>query len=279
MYHHQCTSLILTLICGWSLLVQAQTESIEPPNPRVQPQPAPFEGQDWRLIAYRQGSQTLTPLAEGRPPHFRFADGQLSGSAGCNQIQGRYQAEADVWRLSGLAATRMACPEPLMQQESAVSRHLQAAAHYRLADGRLELMDESGQWLLSLTPLTADPEPQGLTGRTWRVEGYADSQRDLVKPRARIDLTFDPQGRISGFDGCNHYLSGFVRSGQSLSLGPIGVTSMACPAGPDRERQAQGYRQTLGRVQTYRVLGDRLSLLDAAGQVLIELRAVAPAGP
>ncbi|QIK37760.1 META domain-containing protein [Caldichromatium japonicum] len=278
--HRRHHPLILTLACIWPLFCQAQTEMTQPPAVGAIPAPTPFEDMDWHLTTYWDGSKTVELQARGRPSIFRFSEGRLSGNTGCNQIQGGYQIESDLFRLaSGLAATRMACPEPLMQQESAVIHNLQDVARYRLAGGRLELMNKAGRVLLSFTPLAVDTGPQALTGRAWRVEGYVDGQGTLVKPLAAIDLSFDPQGRISGFDGCNHYLSGFVRSGHVLSLGPVALTAMACTSGLERERQARAYRAALARVQAYRITGDRLLLLDASNHPVIELRALDPPGP
>lgn len=271
--HRRCLHWILAQLALWACLAQAQSPEGEPTSPAPLPEPAPFEGRDWRLSAYWDGARSVEVLKEGRPAVFRFAEGQLSGSTGCNRIQGQYRVEGEHFQLvSGLAATRMRCPEPIMHQESRVLAHLQAAARYRLILGRLELTDESGRTLLSFLPLLPDPGPQALVGPTWFVERYAGPQGSWVRPRARIELSLDPQGQLSGFDGCNRYLSGFKRSGHSLAIGPIATTGTSCTSGREQEQQAREFRAALAQVQAYRIAEGQLILFDAAGRPLIELR-------
>lgn len=268
--------------------VQAQTAPSAPapvdpvqeqPAPEPEPVPVPFEGFDWRLTTYRSDSGLTEVAPRSRPTEFRFEDGQFSGSTGCNRIQGAYTVEGTDFELGeGLAATRMACPGPLMQQETAVLQALQTVTRYRYAADRLELLDERGEIALSFSRLGAENPADPLLGRTWILDSYSDEQGTEITPikGARIDLTFDPRGRISGSDGCNRYLSGFTRSKSSLSFGPIATTRKACTATDGRTEQARAYAERLGRVSAYRIEDGRLLLLDADGATLVRLRA-APA--
>ena len=45
-------------------------------------------------------------------------DGSVSGKSGCNGFAGASTATADQLSFGPLAATKMACPEPQMQQEA-----------------------------------------------------------------------------------------------------------------------------------------------------------------
>ena len=71
------------------------------------------------------GSWTIAAI-DGRPPanpartEVTFADGRMSGSAGCNRFTGSYRIERDRLTAGPLAATRMACPGPAMAQEQRV---------------------------------------------------------------------------------------------------------------------------------------------------------------
>lgn len=286
--------------CGLLLVLagplQAQTETPEsapsapiqePPSPEPVPVPVPvpvpFEGIDWRLTAYRSDSGLAEVEPRSRPTEFRFEDGQFSGSAGCNRLQGGYEVTGAAFRFGvGLAATRMACPEPLMKQETAIFKALQGVTRYRHATDRLELTDDRNEPVLSFTRIGAATSgadgTTDLEGRTWVLEAYADAQGTLANPirGTTIDLSFDPRGRISGSDGCNRYLSGFTRSKASLSFGPIATTRMACTATDGRAEQAAAYAGLLGRVSAYRIQDGSLTLFDADGATLVRLRA-APA--
>ena len=288
---------LLRTITGCGLLLvlsgplQAQTQTSEPappapiaeePGPEPIPVPVPFEGLDWRLTAYRSDSGVNNVAPRSRPTEFRFEDGRFSGSTGCNRVQGDYRVEGTDFRFGeGLAATRMACPEPLMKQEAAIFKALQSVTRYRYVPDRLELTDDRDDTVLRFTRIgaatsAADTTADTLEGCTWVAEALVDAQGTLANPirGTTIDLSFDPRGRISGSDGCNRYLSGFTHSKASLSFGPIATTRMACAATDGRAEQARSYADLLGQVNTYRIEGGRLFLLDADGEILARLRAV-----
>lgn len=56
--------------------------------------------------------------AERIETEVRFADGRISGTAGCNRFSGSYAVEGNVLSIGAIAATEMMCPEPQMAQES-----------------------------------------------------------------------------------------------------------------------------------------------------------------
>jgi heat shock protein HslJ len=65
-----------------------------------------------------------------------FANGQVSGSAGCNNYNGTYRstraAGSNTIEFGPLATTRMMCDEPLMDQESLYLAALESATGYTL---------------------------------------------------------------------------------------------------------------------------------------------------
>ncbi|MGQ9658811.1 MAG: META domain-containing protein [Thermochromatium sp.] len=267
-------------------LVQAQTATSKsaPAAASEEPvslEPIPFEGIDWRLMAYRIDSGLTEVAPNGRPTEFRFEGGRFSGSTGCNLVKGGYRVEGrDLHFGEGLAATRLACLEPLMQQERAIFKALRVVTGYRYQPGRLDLTDGAGEILLRFTQIGAtlggaDNGADALEGRTWVVEWLADAEGRLVSPLpgTRIDLRFDPRGRISGSDGCNRYLSGLTRTPSALAFGPIATTRPTCTATDGRAEQARVYAERLGQVRAYRIEDGRLTLLDAQGAILMRLKA------
>ncbi|MEJ2211924.1 MAG: META domain-containing protein, partial [Anaerolineae bacterium] len=85
-----------------------------------------LEGTTWLLDKTIPGSE-ITAL---------FANGQVSGSAGCNNYNGTYRstraAGSNTIEFGPLATTRMMCDEPLMEQESLYLAALESATGYTL---------------------------------------------------------------------------------------------------------------------------------------------------
>jgi hypothetical protein len=85
-----------------------------------------LEGTTWLLDKTIPGSE-ITAV---------FANGQVSGSAGCNNYQGTYRstraADKNVIEFGPLATTRMICDEPIMDQEGLYLAALEAATEYTI---------------------------------------------------------------------------------------------------------------------------------------------------
>jgi heat shock protein HslJ len=98
------------------------------------------------------------PLA-GTSPSAGFSADEIRGSAGCNTYFGSYALRGSDISISGVAHTEMWCadPEGVMDQEQAFLAALASVASYRLAGERLELLDGTGNVLLTLAPQPAAP--------------------------------------------------------------------------------------------------------------------------
>ena len=79
-----------------------------------------------------------------------FSDDQVSGSAGCNQYWGNYQAEENRLSVSDVFSTEIGCLEPtgILEQETAYLTALSVATSYQITADRLEMFDESGDQVL-----------------------------------------------------------------------------------------------------------------------------------
>ncbi|MGC1424073.1 MAG: META domain-containing protein [Terracidiphilus sp.] len=88
-----------------------------------------LSGSEWLLedlagTAADHGKATLTfPEA-----------GKIAGSGSCNRFFGSAQINGDAIKLGGMGSTRMACPEPVMNQESKYLEALQAAERFEWKD-------------------------------------------------------------------------------------------------------------------------------------------------
>ncbi len=77
-------------------------------------------------------------------------------------------------------------------------------------------------------------------------------------------LEFVSDGRVAGFGGCNRIAGPYTQRGDSLRLGPMVMTRMACDAGMELET---AFAAALDSVSGYRRDGESLELLGAAGVI------------
>lgn len=73
-----------------------------------------------------------------------FSGEHVSGSSGCNRFSGGYTLSGTRLEIGQAVSTRMACPEPLMDQEQRFFAALTTVASARLNSGSLELVDADG---------------------------------------------------------------------------------------------------------------------------------------
>jgi len=71
---------------------------------------------------------------------FNSADGQVTGSGGCNSYGGSYELSGNKLSIPGpLMSTMMSCGEEKDQQEQQLLMALQSAESYQIDDGELTI--------------------------------------------------------------------------------------------------------------------------------------------
>ncbi len=97
-------------------------------------------GTEWTVTELYDSRVLLPP--EGGAPNILFAveDRTASGSTGCNRFSGGYTLAEDRINFGPVAATRMACPEPLDRNERKFLRALEEANRVRVVGSVLELL-------------------------------------------------------------------------------------------------------------------------------------------
>ena len=80
--------------------------------------------------------------------------------------------------------------------------------------------------------------------------------------------------RATGSGGCNRFTGSYSVEGHQLKLGQIAATMMACLEGMEEER---AFFDALKSVNTWRITGQQLDLVDRSGKVVATLMAKAPA--
>lgn len=78
--------------------------------------PKTLEGTSWRV-----SSIDGTAIPNEREAAFLFENGRMSGSIGCNRLNATYSYERQALSAGPVMSTRMACPDPIGAQESALT--------------------------------------------------------------------------------------------------------------------------------------------------------------
>jgi heat shock protein HslJ len=95
-------------------------------------------GSEWRPV--QLGEQVVEDTAN---VFVRFeAEGRVAGHGGCNRFFGSYQITDGQISFGPLGATRMACPEPVMNLETALFQALEQARGFSRDGARLVFTDE-----------------------------------------------------------------------------------------------------------------------------------------
>ena len=92
------------------------------------------------MTAYNNGKQAVVSgVADTEVTAVFGADGQLSGSAGCNTYNAPYTLDGAKITIGAPVTTRMMCAQPIMDQEAQYLAAIQLAATYNVQGARLDL--------------------------------------------------------------------------------------------------------------------------------------------
>ena len=115
-------------------------------------QASSLAGTSWSVVNINNGRQAVVSMVSGSTVTMAFdTAGRVSGTTGCNQYTAAYRAEGDTLRFSSVAATRMACADPAVdEQEQAFLRALESVATLGFEGDRLVLRDKDGAMAIVL---------------------------------------------------------------------------------------------------------------------------------
>ncbi len=118
-------------------------------------------GPTWLMTAYNNGKQAVVSGVEDTEVTAVFsADGQLSGSAGCNRYSASYEVDGANITIGAPATTRMMCAQPIMEQEAQYLAAIQLAATYNVQGSRLDLRSAEDALQATYTQqAAAEPQP------------------------------------------------------------------------------------------------------------------------
>jgi heat shock protein HslJ len=131
----------LPVIAGASALLLAACSTTDNGGPETAP-PASYqvEGATFKIL-----SVNGKPALKNVDADIRFEGGRISGTAGCNRLNGGFTQSGNVLTISGVAVTMMACPPAEMAQERDSLAVLESGATvHRHSDGRVEIRGPKG---------------------------------------------------------------------------------------------------------------------------------------
>lgn len=141
------------LLLGGTLLAAAcqatnPAATVQPPAGPTPTSTEPVGGGSEKLYAHRwalteAAGQPVAPTGEAREAHLLFfLPNRLSGSTGCNRLNGTFELTGgDQLKFSPLATTRMLCPEPAAAAEIRFVQAMGTVKTYYVTDAALELRD------------------------------------------------------------------------------------------------------------------------------------------
>ena len=150
--------------------------------------PVSLTGGTWVMTGYNNGKQAVvSALPDVEVTAIFGADGQLSGSAGCNRYNAPYTVDGNKIKIGMAISTMMACEQPIMDQEAQYLAAIQTAATYKIEGSKLELRDATGSLLASyiLQPGGAS----ALVGPTWVMTMYNNGKQAVVGALADTEVT------------------------------------------------------------------------------------------
>ncbi len=108
-----------------------------------------LEGVDWRLLDFRTPTAVTSSIA-GADVTATFADGKLTGNAGCNDYTATYTGGNDTsgaLTIAGVQLGTKTCttPEGVAQQEQGYAAALATVVKFETTGNKLTLLNAQGQ--------------------------------------------------------------------------------------------------------------------------------------
>lgn len=105
---------------------------------------------NWRLQSHNNGQGTLVAVLPNTEITARFSSsGSVTGTGGCNEYSGGYQAYDEVLRIGSLNASQQSCDNEIMNQEQAFLNAMRSAAKFSIFGNQLTVRDSRGAIVLS----------------------------------------------------------------------------------------------------------------------------------
>jgi heat shock protein HslJ len=235
----------------------------EPGRSLATTEPA-LEGRLWRLTKARL-SGAFAEIPADVEATLQLAGGSAGGNGGCNQWFADYTLDGSSLHFGRIGSTLMFCEGPGGQVETFFLADLEGITQWRIEGTTLILSGDDGDPVLAFEPFVI----VALDGN-WLVMRYNDGQGHLVDiDDGSATLSF-ADGRVGGTVGCNSFGADYTLEGDTLTIGDIVSTAMACEPQSLMDREAAVTEALRASVQV-REATNGWELLDAAGTPQIVL--------
>ena len=121
---------------------------------------------------------------------------------------------------------------------------------------------------------TPEPPQNPLAGTRWQATAISDAEVGgvgVVLPGTNLTVAFGRDSKVTGSGGCNDYSASYLVDGASLAITPPTGTNMLCDTPEGIMEQETAFLSALASVGSYNLQGDKLSILNASGQQVLEL--------
>lgn len=237
------------------------------PQPAVKPGTSalpPLAGTNWRAEDIAGSG-----VVDNAEVTAAFADGRISGRAGCNSYNGTYQQSGNTLKLGPLAMTRRACVPALMDVEGRFLAVLGGVSSGSLdATGALVLRAADGRTVLLRR---FEAAVGSLEGGPWYADGFPGDAQGKGRPEVSFEPGDQGTSQVSGTGGCNRFSGAWKQEGTRISLGPLASTMMMCPE--PAMASEQKFLALLGAVNRVTVKDNVATLTTADGATLVLRRA------
>lgn len=157
----------------------------------------------------------------------RFADGNLTLTAGCNTMSGGYTLDGSRMTVKPLAMTEMGCDQDRMEQDSWLAGLFERPVQFN--DGSDAAVISGGTVLALADRRTVSPDLP-LAGTDWVLNGTSEGDAASSVPSGTQPptLRITDAGQAQVFDGCNRGSGPAEVDDDSIRFGPRMTTLSAC---------------------------------------------------
>jgi len=222
---------------------------------------AGLEDVSWVLDPASATSLSATAPADARVD-LVFETRMAHGLSACNTYRGDYTLDGASLSFGALAVTQMACAPEVSDLETAYLAALDGVTGFAVTGNTLVLSGDGADLSFSAE------KPVSLTGTLWNANTIGNPQALTgVLTGTQPTAEFSEDGTVSGTDGCNRYHGTYTVEGDTLSVGKLAISMMACE--PDVSQQASDFTAALEGATTFTVDGTSLVLFADDGRMLL----------
>ena len=278
----------LSPLLGVAVLVASRGSAQVPPTS----QRFELSGTSWQLVNAGEGG-IVVPGDRSKYTITFGNDNRLSARIDCNRGNGSWKSTGPNQIEFGLLAlTRAKCPPGSLHDR--IVRQWPFVRSYTIRNGHLflSLMDggsyefepmvklgtaarpgsQPGARPAPGAPSTATTARASLENTNWKLTQLGAAPITVAPQQQAPHFALDAlTKRVTGSDGCNRLGGTYKLSDDRLSFSDMTTTMMACAEGVETER---AFNEALKRARRWRIAGQRLELLDAAGSPLARFEAV-----